>query len=902
VLIPDVQRLTARQKSRCPIDPVNQLPLQFIVRENHGCDRHDYPIRVGLPIAQGAFQETELPNVITSDDGRTFRCQSVATSYWPSGSPRWILLSANIQIQANQQTTFSANHTVATVHCEQEDSPFEYAAGDAQTRELFHLSAPATSPPITAKLHCTGAEGQVSVALISDCQTIERGPICTNHHMTGKFKGKQTLSFFADLTYFPSTATLKLDIALHNPQRAKHPDGYWDLGDPNSEYLQSATLEIDTRAIAPTQMHWQESIDAKWQTTTEMKWSITQTNSGGENWDSRTHVDKDNQVIKGKQGYHLEHGDTESLGNRATPTVVVQSNSAWLLATMPEFWQKCPSGIEVSDAGIKIHLLATTAGLTELQPGEKCSRTLWLQASNSPEPHFEATTVNIHQALTVLPHESTIAASDAIEWYAADPTSSAPTSSDNNATDSTSHEQQLLNELLSGPTSFFWKREQIDEYGWRNFGDFWADHEELYSEDSSPVISHYNNQYDLLHGLLREYLRTQDPRWWDLAKPLAEHIISIDVYDTDRDRAAYNGGLFWHTSHYRDASTATHRTYSVHMVGEKHAVNGGGPSNEHNFTTGLLLYYHLTGSRPARRTILKLADWVIAMDNGGCDLLAPLSQQTTGSASSTRDWDYHGPGRGIGNSINALIDAWQLTHADPYLEFCIELVHRCVHPLDDIEALNLNDSENRWSYPIALQALLRFISVVGNEAPKTCEHLRHSLRHFGKWMLDHSLLHFESPEELEFPTETWAAQDLRKGTTMMLIGSMGTDAVSQQMHDKGLAFYETALEQLMSFPSRNCTRPAAIALQQFPIRWFAQENHREHADNPGTPATTPANWPERIPIATQKVEIRGRMRSPAGLVKIAKNACSPAAWVQSAGEFKARFLGQDRFFRVNVRR
>ena len=137
---------------------------------------------------------------------------------------------------------------------------------------------------------------------------------------------------------------------------------------------------------------------------------------------------------------------------------------------------------------------------------------------------------------------------------------------------------------------------------------------------------------------------------------------------------------------------------------------------------------------------------------------------------------------------------------------------------------------------------------------------------------------------------------------MMLIGSMGTDAVSQQMHHKGVVFYETALEQLMSFPSRNCTRPAAIALQQFPIRWFAQAIHQEHADNPGKPATTPANWPERIPIATQKVEIRGRMKSPAGLVKIAKNACSLAAWVQSAGEFKARFLGQDRFFRVNVRR
>ena len=899
MLRPVARRPTARLKLRCPIDPVNYPPLQFIVKEHHGHDRHDYPIRVGLPIAERASQDRALPNVITSDDGRNFSCQSVATSYWPSGAPRWIILTANIQIKANQQTGFTANHTEKPVDCKREAPPFEYAPGNAQSRELFHLSSSATAHPITAKLQCVGAEGDVSVAIVGDCQTIERGPICSHHHMTGKFKGKQAISFFADLTYFPSTATLKLDIALHNPKRAKHPDGYWDLGDPNSEYLQSATIEIDTRAIAPTQMHWQESIDTSWQTTNELKWAITQTNSGGKNWDSRSHVNHDNQVIKGKQGYSLTHGGTESRGKRATPTAVVQENSSSLLATLSEFWQKCPSGIEVRDGDIKIHLLATAAGMTELQPGEKCSRTLWLQVSNSPNPDFEATAVNIHQPLTALPHESTLESSDAIEWYAAAPSAADTTPSDSNTT---SHEHQLLNEMLTGPRSFFWKREQIDEYGWRNFGDFWADHEELYSEDSSPVISHYNNQYDLLHGLLREYLRTRDSRWWDLAKPLAEHIISIDIYDTNRDRAAYNGGLFWHTSHYRDASTATHRTYSMHMVGEKHAVNGGGPSNEHNFTTGLLLYYHLTGSRTARRSIMQLADWVIAMDNGGCDLLAPLSKQTTGSASSTRDRDYHGPGRGIGNSINVLIDAWQLTHADHYLEFCVELVHRCVHPHDNIEALNLNDSENRWSYPIALQALLRFISIVGGHAPETCEHLRHSLRHFGEWMLDHSVLHFESPEELEFPTETWAAQDLRKGTTMMLIGSMGTDSFSQQMHEKGIAFYETALEQLMAFPSRSCTRPAAIALQQFPIRWFVQKNHREPAENRHKHPATPATWPERIPITTQKVEIRERMRSPIGLVKIAKNACSPAAWVQSAGEFRARFLERDRFFRVNVRR
>ena len=78
---------------------------------------------------------------------------------------------------------------------------------------------------------------------------------------------------------------------------------------------------------------------------------------------------------------------------------------------------------------------------------------------------------------------------------------------------------------------------------------------------------------------------------------LAAHVIDIDIYHTDRDKAAYNGGLFWHTSHYVDAGTldATAPTRAQPGVG------GGGPANEHNYTAGLLLHYLLTGDRAVAR-------------------------------------------------------------------------------------------------------------------------------------------------------------------------------------------------------------------------------------------------------------------------------------------------------------
>ena len=47
-----------------------------------------------------------------------------------------------------------------------------------------------------------------------------------------------------------------------------------------------------------------------------------------------------------------------------------------------------------------------------------------------------------------------------------------------------------------------------------------------------------------------QFLRTGDARWWRLMDDLARHVRDIDIYHTREDKAAYNGGLFWHTNHY----------------------------------------------------------------------------------------------------------------------------------------------------------------------------------------------------------------------------------------------------------------------------------------------------------------------------------------------------------------
>ena len=238
------------------------------------------------------------------------------------------------------------------------------------------------------------------------------------------------------------------------------------------------------------------------------------------------------------------------------------------------------------------------------------------------------------------------------------------------------------------------KREVIDEYGWRHFGEIYADHEAVFHKGSNPLVSHYNNQYDPIAGCALQFLRSGDWRWWLLMHELAVHVRDIDVYHTDQDRALYSHGLFWHTCHYVDAGTSTHRSYPPRTQN----VPGGGPSGGQNYATGLMLHYFLTGDPMSRETVIELAHWTIDMDDGRKTALRWLAGGDTGYATSSGTFFYHGPGRASANCLNTLLDGHRLTGDPAFLDKAEQIIRRCIHPRDDIEAHNLLDAKNKWFY------------------------------------------------------------------------------------------------------------------------------------------------------------------------------------------------------------
>ncbi len=241
---------------------------------------------------------------------------------------------------------------------------------------------------------------------------------------------------------------------------------------------------------------------------------------------------------------------------------------------------------------------------------------------------------------------------------------------------------------------------------------------------------------------------------------LARHVIDIDIYHTDRDKWAYNGGLFWHTYHYGDADTATHRTYPRKNDG---TVHGGGPSADHNYPTGLMLRYFLTGDIASRDAALGLSQYVLNLEDWRLSPFRWLSRADTGRAIFTPP-GFFGPARSSGNSLNALVDGHRLSGDARFLRKADQLVRRVIHPLDDLKGGRFDEPEYRWFYAMFLQSLGKYLRHKADlgQIDRPYAHGRASLLAYARWMVEHEYPYLERPEKLEHPTETWAAQDIRK--------------------------------------------------------------------------------------------------------------------------------------------
>jgi hypothetical protein len=656
---------------------------------------------------------------------------------------------------------------------------------------------------------------------------------------------------------------VRLSLMLRNPRRADHPGGIWELGSRGSVFLREVALTCAwPDAPAGRTIHYSVQPDDAPHVCSS-PFELYQDSSGGEQWRSMNHVTRRGDVPQTFRGYRLRCGDQQTSGLRATPAVAIQSADRQVAIACQHFWQNFPKALEVGGDGVKLGLFPRQyADVQELQGGEQKTDVVYVA--------FGRDTVTDHP-LDWVRRPLFVRCTPA--WYSA---SGAVPYLVPQAEDPHAQYIGLVTTAIEGEHSFVRRRELIDEYGWRNFGDIYADHEAVFHRGASPLISHYNNQYDAAAGMALQFMRSGDERWRTLFDELTAHVLDIDIYHTTRDKSSYNGGLFWHTHHYLDAGKSTHRSYP-----KAPGVHGGGPSNEHNYGTGLMLRYFMTGDPAYREAVIGLARWVLAMDDGRRTYFRWLARGDTGLASATGMPTYHGPGRGAAYSIVSLLNAHRLTREAVYFEKAEQLIRRCIHPNDDIAARNLLDAERRWYYTVFLQALGHYLDykALAGQFDRMYAYARESLLRYATWMATHEYPYLEKPEILEYPTETWAALDMRKSDVFNFAALHASGDERARFRERAEFFFQYSSSTLTKMPTGTLARPVVLMLSNGSMHgWFAR-----HADAtaPAPPApATDFGVPE--PFVTQKMSARRRARALLIL-------CASVAAVVLAAWFRAWF-------------
>ena len=805
-----------------------KIMMQIEVESPDRTTRRHEPVSCGTPWPRGVLRDVAQLR-LRDEAGQPVRLQVRVLDRWPDDSVRWALLDwqAVVETKTTYRVEIALDRSIPVdspeILLSRDDSSctidtgvacFVIRAGMTFPFESVSVAGQPAIDPTRTHLTFESDQGQVYRPRLEQVELVESGPLKVVVRVKGRLSrrenGKSWCLLSACLHFFAGLGVVRIDMTVHNPRRAGHPANFWSLGEKGSIYIRDAALTLALpQNVGPTNIRISPELSAPFQNCLSSL-ELYQDSSGGENWRGAVHLNRHYIVPISFRGYRIRYNDQEEAGLRATPILNLDNGVRWLGMGMEYFWQNFPKAIEATPDSLTLRLFPKQyADVHELQGGERKTHNFWI--SVAPDG---VTGEPLSWCRAPLRPRATPS------WYCS---SGALARLTPRSDDPHTLYLQLVDAAIEGDDTFEHKRETVDEYSWRHFGELYADHEAVFHKGPEPLVSHYNNQYDPIAGFAMQFLRSGDWRWRLLMHELALHVRDIDVYHTYGDKSAYNHGLFWHTWHYVDAGTSNHRAHPARTKN----VSGGGPSGGQNYATGLMLHHFLTGDQISRETAIELAQWTIDMDDGRKTIFRWLASGYTGHATASGSPIYHGPGRAPGNCVNTLLDGYRLTGERVFLDKAEQIIRRCIHPADDIEARNLLDAENKWFYTMFLQALGRYLDFKAEygQIDHMYAYARASLRNYAFWMAENEYPYLDKPELLEYPTETWAAQDMRKSEVFEAAARVAaTSEEREKLLERSRFFFEESTSTLAKMPTRSLARPVVLLLSNGLARAHSQLN------------------------------------------------------------------------------
>ena len=350
-------------------------------------DRTTEPVTCGIPWPRGLL--TDPSQLCLEDDtGHLVPLQATALDRWPDASARWVLLDwkADVRERATYRLRLgtgpaSPETTSAGLRLTQRGEEVTVDAGPVSFR--LHPGGPFPFAAVTTNsvpaidversgLRVEDANGRSYRPVVQRVIVEEAGPLRVAVLVEAELLGdaaEPLVRMAARLHFFAGSAVVRFALTLHNPRRAVHPGGLWDLGDAGSVFLRDAALVLALpNGEGPAMVRCSPEMGAAFEDL-PLPLELYQDSSGGENWKSSNHLNRQRVVPNTFRGYRLRAGSQERNGLRATPVVVLSRGDRTLAVAWPSFWQNFPKAVEADAGQLVLRLVSPAVCRRPRDPG-----------------------------------------------------------------------------------------------------------------------------------------------------------------------------------------------------------------------------------------------------------------------------------------------------------------------------------------------------------------------------------------------------------------------------------------------------------------------------------------------------------------------------------------------------
>ena len=657
--------------------------VPLTVKEPSGVDRDREPVTFGVPFPEGAL---DTPEHIKLEDGQgtEIPCQARVLGRWLDGSVKWILLDFQTDVSARGEATFELSYGPEVTR-----APVEQGIRIEETEEAIRVDTGALKFDVGVRTFALfqdvtlTEEGKDAVTYQGEqgLDLILRDAVGVSYYAADQGEGADPWIFhwgehvFAERT--PYAACVEEAGPLRTVIRCtgRHRSVTFTHASPwanKEEECFSYVLRIYAYAGKPFVRLFYTFLNDQEESRfglREVRLSLPLLGKqyalgleGGGTLEGEVEEEERIHLLQaGPTAWERHHGtdlpfgyavtqgsngkrETLTSGEQAPGWVDLSGGDLGITVGVRKFWQLHPKALRIGPEGLDVALWPSEAGAVVVGRGEAKTHEFFLGFHEDPGDTTEAE----HLAQTV---ETPLLALASPSWYCG--SGALGDLSPANPERFPRYERMFQ----EGLKSIFENREQLAEYGMRDFGD-WS---------YSRYLNGWGNmEYDLPYTLLLQFARTGDRRYYDLAEEAAWHFADTDVMHDHVD-PCFIGAPHGHAS---DHNASSNNTKPPSLVGVDNYE--GGNDLGHTFLEGLVEYHFFSGHIRPMEAAREIGDFCVR-----------AAARTVFKERQSRQ---------MGWTLNSLMGIYRATGEERYMHGARPLLYQLLEWQDEEQGI--------WPHPI----------------------------------------------------------------------------------------------------------------------------------------------------------------------------------------------------------